>query len=168
MANAHNQRLEATPLVASSAKAFCESPDTTPDLTIGIWPREWTDWEGTAQQLVDEGLITGDFDWPLKKSKKVWSDGKFRYDLRRSRPAGLKGPMSVWVNGDWWSLRRTCIAHSETSDEGACVYLARRAYEDALWRQTAECSAFFKRYWAAHSDQTFQSFLAQAMGAQHG
>lgn len=140
---------------------------TAPDereMVITFWPRAFAEWEGSAAQLRDEGLIPEDTEWPTGKSPKHWDAGGFSYWLRRCRPSGIKGPMSVWVNGDWWGLRRTLTASRGTGFSAAEVYEKRCAYEDALWRQSSECSIQSNLGRKARDDKKFQSFMANAKG----
>lgn len=77
----------------------------TPDLRITI-VRDWyTDYEGTAGQLEQEGLVPAGFAWPRGDSIANWVAGGFRFALYRSRPPGHKGPRRTWLESDHWLLR---------------------------------------------------------------
>lgn len=138
---------------------------TDREIVITIWPRACASWEGSAMQLSDEGLIPDNFEWPAKKDSKYWDDDGFHYWLQRRRPPGIKGPMSVWVNGDWWMVRRSLTVTLGTGFSEAEVYEKRCAYEYALWRKTSEYSIQCNLGWKAHEDRNFQSFMAKAKGA---
>jgi hypothetical protein len=72
------------------------------DLVIEITPRWICQFRGTRAQLIAEGLISSDFKFPHRTEIQDWESGKFSYWMRRCRPEGMKGPQSVWANGDYW------------------------------------------------------------------
>jgi hypothetical protein len=149
------------------------SPQETPraieerELIIDINPRAYAAWEGTAAQLVDEGVIRKEFDWPEGRADRHWDgDDGFTYWLRRCRPAGIKGPMSVWTHGDWWMLRRTLTAERGRGCAPARLFEARRTYERELWSQTPIAHVQWTRYCMAQEHEEFQTFLKRAIGEQ--
>lgn len=135
------------------------------ELIIAIFPRTCTRWEGTAQQLVEEGLLPAEFEWPDGRRDRRWDSGEFSYWLTRSRPPGMKGPMSAWTSGDWWTLDRSLTANRGKGFAAANIFEAKRAYEKALWLQTPEGGVAWMRYWAASQDEVFQAFLRKASGS---
>ena len=134
------------------------------EMVVTILARDYVQWEGTAEQLRGEGLIPDGTEWPGKRDSRHWVNGKFSYWLRRTRPPGIKGPMSVWVNGDYWMVRVSLTAQGAKSWSNAQVYEARCAYIDALWRQTPAYSIQCNRGWRASQDHHFQAFMAKAKG----
>lgn len=134
------------------------------ELIIAIFPRMYARWEGTAAQLVAEGLIPKDFNWPVGRNRRSWDSGAFSCSLSRSRPPSIKGPMSVWTNGDWWTLDQHLIANSGKGFAAADLYEAKRAYEMALWKQTPDARVAWNRYWMAQQDGKFQTFLQVTTG----
>jgi len=140
------------------------SASTECELLITIRPRDSAQWEGTAEQLRDEGLIPEGTKWPEGRASRYWDGGKFSYWLRRTRPQGIKGPMSVWLNGDYWMLRTSLTADGNEGCLPSQIYEARCAYENALWRKTPEHSIQCNRGWKAHQDDAFQSFMSKAKG----
>lgn len=134
------------------------------ELIIAISPRICTRWEGTAQQLVEEGLLPAEFEWPEGRRDLRWDSEEFSYWLTRSRPPGMKGPMSAWTNGDWWTLDRSLIANRGKGFAAANLFDAKRAYEKALWLQTPEGGVAWMRYWTASQDEMFQAFLRKSTG----
>lgn len=134
------------------------------ELIIEIQPRMCVRWEGTAAQLTDEGLIPQNFEWPYGRGRKCWEAGDFTFWLERCRPSGTKGPMSVWVHGDWWFLRRSLTADGGRGIAPARLYEARRAYECELWSQTPVARVQWMRWRMAREHEEFQTFLRTAIG----
>jgi hypothetical protein len=77
------------------------------ELTIHIELDSFTDWRGSAAQLVGEGLIPPSLVWPAGRTKAEWKDDRFEYWLRRTRPADHPGRVlaAEWASIDWWELR---------------------------------------------------------------
>ena len=48
------------------------TPQTVRELRIEISRDEWAQYEGTAAQLQDEGLIPKDFEWPQAAADSRW------------------------------------------------------------------------------------------------
>ena len=125
------------------------------DLVVRIRPRDFTTWEGSSAQLKAEGLIPEGFEWPQGQWDRTWSSNRWHYWLRRCRPPGLKGPMRLWVNGDWWDLRRT-----RPCDQGsALIYERRQELEREFWRQSNRALVL-----KASKDKRFRAFMLRAMG----
>lgn len=142
-------------------------PATTPDvgereLIIDVRRDDWVQYEGTAAQLIAEGLIPADFEWPRAAADKRWEANGFDYWLRRTRPEGLKGPMRTWLEMDNWFIRvevtgrdyhwRTRQALKRQAEELAAAYHRHTAAGSAEW------NANWKRYWATVEDKKFQAF----------
>jgi hypothetical protein len=77
------------------------------ELTVRIELDYYTDWCGSAAQLVDEGLVPASVIWPAGRTKVEWKDDRFEYWLRRTRPADHPGRVlaAEWASIDWWELR---------------------------------------------------------------
>jgi hypothetical protein len=124
----------------------------------------WVRYEGTAAQLIAEGLVPQGLEWPRAASYKRWSAGGFDYRLRRTRPEGHRGPMRSWLEIDNWSVRVTVMGRDQRSL--TLFSLERRADElrAAFHRETPEgrreWDAFVNRSWAARQDKAFQNFKA--------
>lgn len=145
-----------TPLVQAAQPLATDERE----MVITIRERESAQWDGSAAQLRAEGLIPENTEWPELRSSCYWQNGGFSYWLRRIRPPGTKGPMSVWLNGDYWMLRRSLTAH-DGSYLPARIHETRLAYEYALWQQTNEFAIQSNRGWKAHDDARFQSFMSR-------
>lgn len=145
------------------------SPQETPlaiedrELIIAITPRDETKWKGTAAQILGEGLIPEGLEWPKGQCKKHWHSNGFSYCLERCRPDGIKGPMSVWVHGDWWMLRRTLTADTDCYQAGK-IFELRCAYERRLWEQTPAAQIEWKKKIKAIQDEAYQVFRLKATG----
>ena len=128
----------------------------------------WWAYEGTRAQLEAEGVIPPGTQWPQGKRRAHWHAGGLRFWLSRTRPEGLKGPMSAWVSGDWWLLR------CEAPDEGNPTNWRIRNLEKALAHEIRESSPAahearkvqWSRYWAARKDDAFQAFKALTVPAR--
>lgn len=140
-------------------------PPPPSEVIIAIIPRMYTEWRGTSAQLREIGLIPNDLEWPQGNASGNWRADAFNYWLRRYRPAGMKGPMRLWHEGDFWFLRRYL-----TADHGAgavqIIYEKKRALEDAIWRQSPDGCRAANRHWEARIDAKFQSFLLKAGAVQ--
>lgn len=143
--------------------------DATPerDLVVTIWPRDWQFFEyaGTRRQLEDEGVIPKDFVWPERDRATTWMHGGNSYSLHRSRPEGLKGPMKLWVEGDWWSLR---VRPEKKADAGEIAIAEKKAeLAQMLFRQSPEGRRHINAMWekrvAAREDHGFQSFMSEIL-----
>lgn len=140
----------------------------TKELRIIIERDVRAEFEGTAAQLTDEGLIPEGFEWPIGVVSRHWTASGYTYWLRRIRPTGHKGPMRSWLELDNWFVR------IEVEGRDA-RWLVRRnlerqveELEETIRRQTraglAETEARLRRYWAAQDDKAFQSFKALIPG----
>lgn len=88
----------ATPATCSA------SPTCAGELMITVFRDERLWYEGTAAQLIDEGLIPKGFEWPQARARKEWAANGFEYSLRRARPKDHKGPLRSWMEADNWCL----------------------------------------------------------------
>lgn len=133
-------------------------PATSCELIIDIIPRSYSRWSGTSAQFIDEGLVPAGFKWPAKSSRVHFDVGVFSYWLGRSRPPGMKGPMRDWVEGDYWSVRRS-IKGGDQSFAGADLYAKQQALKQAIWRESSDGHRAANRWWEARRDERFQSLL---------
>lgn len=127
------------------------------DLTIHITPRAYTEYYGTAAQLIAEGLIPDGFKWPDGVRHVTIEVGDFCHWIGR-RPDGHKGPMSSWTSGDYWSLRRSLISQSRDSGRTAELYAKKQELADIIYRGTPEYSRIANASWKAHCDDKYQAF----------
>lgn len=156
-----------------AAQLNSADPAATPDLgerdlIIDVRRDDWVQYEGTAAQLVAEGLIPKDFEWPRAAADKRWEANGFDYWLRRTRPEGHKGPMRSWLELDNWFIRvevtgrdyhwRTRQSLKRQAEELAAAYHRHTAAGSAEW------NANWKRYWATVEDKAFQAFKAKIPG----
>lgn len=137
----------------------------TPELRITICRDGWAQFEGTAAQLIDEGLIPDGFEWPRAAADKRWEAHGYTYWLRRERPEGHKGPMRSWLELDNWFVRvgvKGRDYHWRQRRE-----LERRADElkEDAYRLTRAGSikweADWRRFQATQSDKAYQAFRAK-------
>lgn len=137
----------------------------TPELRITIWRDEWAQFEGTAAQLIDEGLIPNGFEWPRAAADKRWEANGYTYWLCRKRPEGHKGPMRSWLGLDHWFVRvgikgRDYLWRQRRELERRADELKEDAYRLTAAGQ-AKCNADWRRYWSANEDEAYQAFRAK-------
>ena len=142
------------------------------ELVVAMRPcdLDFSQYEGTRAQLEAEGVIPPGTEWPAEGSRydSHWKAGIFRFMLCRSRPAGMKGPIKLWLAGDWWRPRwellnrpdhGTCEIRREARELAAAAHLHSAAGQ-------REWNANFMRYWKAHEDRDFQNFKTKLLPAR--
>lgn len=131
------------------------------EMLVNIRPCQLDFWEfeGTRAQLEGENVIPPNTEWPQGASTLYWRVGKFRYGLNRKRPAGIKGPMSVWCNGDWWNLR--CEVY-DLRLEDYRIWDQKRELAKSIYRATErgqyEWRVEYSRCCKARDDAEYQRF----------
>ena len=135
---------------------------------IDLRPFGWRRWdiEGTRAQLEADGAIPPGTQWPAGVRRLTWTAGPLEFELRRTRPAGMKGPMRLWVEGDWWLLVCTQVEREhpvQTEADNVRRELERLTYLQSPAGQR-EHSEQWRRYWKARDDKAFQSFKALIPG----
>lgn len=142
----------ANSLASSGASALLAS-----DLIIEITPRWISRFRGTSAQLVAEGLIPKDFEWPYRTQTKKWKVGDYEYSVQRCRIPGVKGPMSIWVDGDFWVLDYEPIKKS-CNYRDHLIYTKTTELAEIIHRQTPEWSRQFHRAYEAKKDDKYMAF----------
>lgn len=131
------------------------------EVSIEILAREYTQWRGTAQHLIDEGLIpVKGFDWPQADASKHWKFDGFNFWLRRTRPAGMNGPMRAWLENDFWFVRRGLISQERDGCRAGQIYEKQMALREVMYRGSFEHGQQCQRYWRSQDDDAYQSFKA--------
>ncbi len=132
------------------------------ELKIQIWQDEYAEFEGTAAQLVAEGLIPDGFKWPRAAADVRWEANGFSYWLRRTRPEGHKGPMRSWLGMDHWFVRVYVTGRDREWHANREVQLKAEELRAVIRSHTVEGEreerANSARYWKAHDDKAFQAF----------
>ena len=138
------------------------------ELLITIWHDDCAQFEGSAAQLVAEGIAPKGIVWPRARADSRWEADGFDYWVRRTRPQGWKGSMKSWLEVDNWFIRIQVSGRDHT--ERNHLELMRKAAElrAEFHRCTPagrrEWAADRNRYWAAHDDKAFQAFKALIPG----
>lgn len=132
------------------------------ELRIEIYLDDWARFEGTAAQLIAEGLIPKGFEWPLAATDKEWEANGLKYRVRRTRPEGHKGPMRSWLELDNWFVRISVVGrdyhwHTRRRLERKAQALAAEVYHHTP-AGSREWSAKWNRYMEANRDKAFQAF----------
>lgn len=145
--------------MSSTASMACHSAG---ELIINLWPDDCVFYEGTAAQLIDEGLVPEDFNWPRGRASKEWEANGFDCWLQRKRPAGHKGPMRTWLDADNWLLRVTVSGRDNSWSRARKLDRQAKELEAERYRLTAdgqrEWRASWQRTLAAIRDPAYQRF----------
>lgn len=153
---------------AATYAAIPSSIATERELNVMIRPHQLDFWEyeGTRAQLEAEGVIPPETEWPKGADSLRWEAGRFDYWLRRVRPDGVKGPMSIWVNGDCWRLR--CEFKDTPDFASRCILQKKLELAKELHHHTPagqrEWETRWAAYWKASKDEAFQAFKALIPG----
>lgn len=136
--------------------------DSERPLNICICPfgHDYVDYQGTRAQLEAEDLIPAGTVWPDRDQRHSWTLGGFRFSLRRIRPADLKVPKKVWIEGDWWTLRSEpdqVPAYDQIDIRTKVAELAAAVHRHSPAGR-AEFYQCLKNLAAARDDEAFQSF----------
>jgi hypothetical protein len=128
------------------------------DLQIEIIPRAFTEYHGTAAQLITEGLIPDGFNWPIGSARVRIKAGKFSLWIGRKRPEGHKGPMKSWTSGDHWFIRRELASPAGDIWRDAEIYAKTKELTRAIYRGTNEFARTANAFWRAQCDDEYQAF----------
>ena len=128
------------------------------ELRIDIYPRGATSWYGSAGQLCEEGLVPSDFKWPVANQMKRWAENGLFYSLSRWRPPGLKGPMKLWLDGDYWRVRVEVESERCNGFAAAILYEKRQQLQAEEWRQSPDGWAWSRKGVDAILDKRFCAF----------
>ena len=142
---------------AKSAPLQASSADE-PDILINIYPRGATSWYGSAGQLCEEGLVPSDFKWPIANQTITWAENELFYSLSRCRPPALRGPMKLWLDGDYWRVRVEVESERCNGFAAAILYEKRQQLQAEEWRQSPDGQAWRKRRVDAILDKHFCAF----------
>ena len=149
----------------TSASADAPVVQQERELLVCICPYglDFTEYRGSRAQLEAEGVIPPDTEWPEGGASVSWEAGKFEYSLSRTRPDGMKGPMKLWLAGDWWNLRFQLKVRPDHGTRAIRKKAAELA--DEMYRHSAagqyQCSRDWAAYWKTQEDQKFLAFKAQ-------
>ncbi|HOX69134.1 MAG TPA: hypothetical protein PKV56_14840 [Burkholderiaceae bacterium] len=139
---------------------------TAHEMRIDIEARGDVCWEGTIDQLRSEGLIRADVVLPQRNKLAMWEDDTFEFWMSRFRPPGMKGPMRLWVEGDWWRLHRRLLPCSPHATVPASVYAKQQALAQERRLYTSAGALDSMRQRAANDDGAFQRFKLRVMTSQ--
>ena len=152
-------------IVHRAEVAGTETPAVTErELKVIVRPHDldYADYKGSRAQLEAEGVIPVGLKWPERNRFAIWEAGALKFTLNRIRPEGLKGPMKLWIAGDWWHLSmepKNAPSHAERS-----IARKARALRDEIYLHTPSTQrarlATLKKFWAAKDDAPFQAFRA--------
>ncbi len=130
--------------------------------TVSIRPHgcDFSEYQGSRAQLEAEGIIPAGTEWPEGQQSVCWEQGLLSFSLKRTRPEGMKGPMKLWIAGDYWNLRwerkvRPDCGTRAIMDKRA--ELAKVVYSESPEGRLAY-NARFELYLAAYKDKAFQAF----------
>lgn len=124
------------------------------ELKIHFYPRGFDTWTGTSAQLIDEGVLPADVEWPERTYHRTWSDGQFEYWLHRERPAGR----GDWKDIDYWRVRRTLGCRVRDGFAAARLYEAQKALKAEEFCQSRAGMIQQLQWERAFHDNAFQAF----------
>jgi hypothetical protein len=123
------------------------------------------EFQGTRAMLEAEGIVPANTKCPDGYADLWWQDGKYRYWMRRQRPDGAKGPRKLFIDVDWWAVRKQLIDENQVD---RVLMRKKRELAEYLYRNSAkgraESNKSFNSYAAACSDKKFQAFKALIPG----
>ena len=126
----------------------------------------FAEYVGTRAQLEAEGVIPAGTKLPEGGDDARWQSGALKFWLRRTRPEGMKGPMKLWLVGDWWFLRMTLV--NQPDHAARCIARKARELHDEIYRHTPAarrlCNANHQKFWDAQGDARYQAFKAMIPG----
>jgi len=135
----------------------------TSDLIIDIRPHFICRYHGTRAQLVAEGLIPDGLQWPNGKNRINFSDSRFDYWLERNRVPGTKGPMSDWINGDYWVLDAS--PKGQRADwQTREIQIKQRELDDLKKRGSPEWQKSWHSAYTAKQDTKYMAFRTHLLG----
>jgi hypothetical protein len=157
---ARNEQLQSAETVSAHARAV-EHQHVECELHIEIDKDQRVRYEGTRAQLEDEGIIPEGTKWPVGKNSVDWEANGLVFWLSRCRPRDMKGPMKLWLEGDFWKLSFSPRGHS--CMDGAIKGKARELRE-MLYCETEQGRRHWSDTWRrakkARDDEQFQAFKA--------
>jgi hypothetical protein len=124
--------------------------------------------EGTAAQLISDGLVPESFVWPQKLADAHWSGNGLNFCVRRVRPRGHKGTYRTWADLDSWAVSVTVAGRRGE------WYVQRRfkrmahELEEQIFEHSREGHHQWKVKWdswsKARDDKAFKAFKALVPG----
>lgn len=135
----------------------------TSDIFVNIEPNFICRYYGTSAQLVAEGLIPADFQWPLRNRRVFFEDDRFTYWVERNRVPGTKGPISGWIDGDYWLLDVSPKGqrHDWQTRE---IQIKQRELADLKKHGSPEWQKSWSGAFAAKQDTKYMAFRTQLFG----
>ena len=149
---------KAPPITAGTAALLAS------DLLINIVPRAYASYQGTAAQLIAEGLIPGDFKWPSGAGHATVKADSFCLCVFRTRPEGHNGPKSSWISGDYWHLRRELTHQPINGRIEAAIYAKQMELAEIIYLGTTEWRDTFHRACRARMDDKYMAFRTHLLG----
>lgn len=120
------------------------------------------EYKGARAQLEAEGIIPEGMEWPVGKDSVHWQAKGLEFWLRRRRPSDMKGPMKLWLEGDYWELSFSPIGQRYWD---SLLRQKARELNEMLFEQSEEgrrrWHATLQRVEIAAKDKGFQAFLAK-------
>lgn len=135
----------------------------TSDLIIDITPHFICRYYGTSAQLVAEGLIPAGLQWPLRNRRVSFEDAQFTYWLERNRVPGTKGPMSSWIDGDYWVLDIT--PKGQRLDwKSRQIQIKQREIDEIKSHGTSGWAKTWSAAYKAKQDDRYMAFRTRLLG----
>ena len=134
------------------------------ELVIDIYPRGYVGYSGTASQLIDEGIIPEDFQWP--DANKSWTDGPFDYWMVRHSHKGMtRAQRKAAGPCDYFYVQIALAANRGTAFARAHIHAAEEELKQAIRCRGIDWRIAHTRTVEARQDDKFQTLLS-AIGAK--
>lgn len=148
--------------MAKTKYAPSEQGATDDDITMHFGHSDWDSWRGTSEQLIAEGLVPKDFEWPERTQRKSFEHGEWRCCVERRRPPG--SGRGSWITANYWCIDR--FPKARVSHFTRNILMKKRELEEAIFQASPAGKRMFDRYMTAREDKSFQAFKAKLYGAQ--
>jgi len=112
---------------------------------------------GTKAQLIEEGLVGPDFEWPKRTECKFWNHGMYRYWVQRKRLPGS----STWLDCDYWMFDISVVSKDFKSYQ---IRAKMRELAEVYFRGTPEWSFVYEKARAARDDDKYMALRARLIG----
>lgn len=137
--------------------------DYPSEIVIGIIPRGDATYEGTAAQLIEEGIAPAGFEWRKARGEGLrWNDARFEYWAHSYRPEGTSFKDWKESDQDYGAIRQRDLTLGRDGYAAANVYQKKADLANAIWRSSPAGARQFNLYYKAHVDSAFQTFLLRA------
>ncbi|KAB2963339.1 hypothetical protein [Zoogloea sp.] len=152
-------------MISIEQSAYAQSPaaaglDLSSEVIVRIPCDHVAMYIGTRAALESEGLVPAHTEWPRGFCELRWQAGGAKFQIRRRRPEGIKGPRRDFLAFDWWEVR---VEPAKMPDYRTFdVVQKTKALNDAIYAHSlagrAEARLWSQRLLDASMDHAYQAF----------